>query len=288
MSEIYQGHGDHWESIYADKKEIVSLLPEALQNSHLIGMAQDVEYYDEENGVGKFDFACLDFPLNSQLSCCLLIKLDRANQQNEVESFYPFVKNGVEKHLKLTKIQEWDNRVEAILTAEDNMGKEYRFFDTLYALNKNQYEIGKYYSFALSGLIDNAEILEGDKASFTFEGQQAVDFLLKLGENVEDAETVEPIKFDLSNLVAFLQTHERAPHIAEFQSPIIEVRKDAVQENKLYSFDIYSYKDEEDNASILPVWIKQKGLNVQPKINMPLRGMLYLFGQMVNHAEVLH
>lgn len=274
MTDLHEGHGNHWSTIYETAEEAILQLPNLIQDAKLLGIADDIEVIDDTDKPERYKIAYLTHPLNEQLSYCMLILLDDKNNQNTFFSAYPIINSGMHIQLKLVAIQEWSNQVEAVLTAVDHEGGEYRFFDNLYALNKHEYEIGKSYYFVLGATASQAEILEAP--SFQFEGEQAIDFLTTLGKEIEDPNNVEPITFDLSRLKAFFQTENSIPQIAEFQSPIEDIHLLKVDSHTLYQFDIQIY--DYDLPQYLPLFVRKDLLNKEPEVGQPLRGMIYLFG----------
>ena len=101
--------------------------------------------------------------------------------------------------------KEWGNGLEGWITAELTDGRRLTFFDADYAINKGTYEIGKSYDFVIGALAYRAE--EPESKGFKFEGQQAIDFKAKLGEEPEYDENgnVKPVEFSTATLCAFLQ-----------------------------------------------------------------------------------
>lgn len=274
MKELHEGHGDHWATIYQTAEDVVLQLPNIIQDAKLLGITDDIEVIGYTDTPEYYKIAYLTYPLNEQLNYCILILLDHKNNKNAFFSAYPITNSGMHIQLELVEIQEWSNQVEAVLTAVDQEGYEYRFFDNLYALNKHQYKIGESYYFVLGATASQVEILE--KPSFQFEGEQAIDFLTKLGEEIEDPDNVGEVTFDLSQLKAFFQTEDSIPQLAEFQSPIEDIHLLKVDNHVLYQFDIQTY--ENDLPQYLPLFVKKELLNKEPEIKQPLRGILYLFG----------
>lgn len=268
MSEIYQGHGDHWSCIFDDPKEFISTLPEIIKNANLYDIAKQIEVGDNVNGI--YDVAYLEHPISQEIHICIQLLIDREKNQNLITTFYPVIKSGLKILLTINQIIEWDSLTEAIIIAQDTNGHNYQFFDYYYGLNKHKYNIGQTYLFSITGLITQAHIPE--KTFFTFEGDKALAFLDKIGENPEDPENVTPIKFDTSQLKAFFQTNQTIPQLAEFQFPLESVKE--IPELDLYRFEGIIYED----CGKIPIFCKRNLLNKLPEKDDPLQGLLFLQG----------
>lgn len=274
-----EGHGGHWECLMELDYFVKEALPCLVKN----GKLEDDEmvsaiFFDNETESTERLFS---LSLDNNLSALALVASNLERQSNEFISGYPFVKKGEDLLLKLTQIQEWSNKFEAVLTVETGDGKEFSFFDTKYYKNKKKYEVGSFYDFTVSALAYNAHILE--ERSFSFEGEDAVNWLAKIGKEPEldAAGGVEPVVFDLSNLVAFFPDGE-CKEDAEFQSPVASIDTEEVFQNKFYVFRIFLFREPDVS---LKLYARQSFFDKPPTIGEPLRGFLWLQGYLSEGGE---
>ena len=276
-----QGHGDHLDSILdgIDIQDFLQTVPNLVNNAGVIcKTAGKIKCNFGENYPPEIEFALLGDTENSG-RVSFLLGCEINNERHELLSFYPEY-DGAEIEMKLTAIHEWANGVEATLEGSMLNGeRKIAFFDTRYCINKGKYRIGENYLFKVSAFsYNNIEILKDP--SFKFEGDAAVDFLRKTGENVEyEADgSVKPIVFHTDKMVAFLQTSGEYPHLAEFQSPIFSSEEKQLFNGIFYKLDIAIAQDNNEEQIIIPLIAKKSLFKEVPKENNPLRGMLWMQG----------
>lgn len=280
MTQIHQAHGDHWSSICGDMAVIVQSLPEMMQNAGLIA-ATKTNFTDEKTGVTQVSqIFGLNYPLSGPIDCLFLIAA--SDTGNEIVSIYPHCINGLVLELTIQEILAWDNGVEGYIIACDDNGREYRFLDTLFFAHKDSYEIGGTYPFSLSALSLNCEMVEN--VTFELSGEQAKSFLEKIGALPENGPTIEPVKFDTSDMVAFFQFDDECPDFAEFQSPIKDIDEFFINHQPSYRIDIIIDDEWKVVNKTLPLYITQNKLN-QPIPNQPIRGVFCLQGHCINPLE---
>lgn len=213
----YQYHGNHWDCILENpKNEINNAISESLEKSSLYGKTECDYNLDEKlhGEVAMLEYAKgdSDFPIVVRN----VIATDKDNK-NTLVSGYPVVRGGNLLPLKITEIKEWDNELEGWITAEFADGRSLTFFDADYAINKDKYEIGKSYDFIIGALAYYAA--EPETKGFKFEGQQAIDFKAKMGEEPEYDEdgNVKSVEFSTANLCAFLQAGHAPDEVEVYQ-----------------------------------------------------------------------
>ncbi|MDR1984487.1 MAG: hypothetical protein LBQ28_06670 [Prevotellaceae bacterium] len=267
-----QGHGNHWECI----TNIDDLVKNQLLNLVQNGKLEDKE---EVNAIFFDDGVQSTEPLFSiaaegNFSALALIVTSRDKTSNQFVSGFPFVRDGAKLELTITEIKEWDNKYEAVLVAETADDHTISFFDTKYYKNKDKYKIGGTYTFAVAALGYNVEFLK--EKSFSFEGQKAVDWLAKIGKKptYDSNGNVEPIVFDLSNLVTYLPRTEY-PDDAEFQSPINAVETIKAFDNDFYKINITIFRDPD---VCIDLYAKTSFFDYKPDVNEPLRGVIWVQG----------
>ena len=119
---------------------------------------------------------------------------------------------------------------------------------------------------------------EPESKGFTFEGQKAIDFKAKLGEEPEYDENgnVKPIEFSTEQLCAFLQ-RGHAPDEAEFITTVDEVRAVKAFGKDFWKFDVI-YRSEEDDGIKIPTFVIQSNENQSIQKAKQLQGILWLTG----------
>ena len=176
-----------------------------------------------------------------------LIACSKEDNKNMYMSSYPVAK-GKTFEVKIDKVIEWDNQIEATVLCSID-GFEFAFFPIDYYCNKNKYKVGRTISVELSALAMKAQ--EGQRG-FQFEGQQAIDWLAKIGQapTYDEQGNVEPVIFNMENLVAFIDKNSKCPNEAEFQSPGTGLDVYSLLDVELYKTNIMICRREIDDKEL--------------------------------------
>lgn len=220
--ELYQTHGDHHAPFVQDS-ELGKFLGEMMKGSKVALKALTEVTLDGDRKQKALVYALryteeCDVDTISYLA---LIAYDAERNVNEFVSCYPLM-DGTPILVEIMDVLEWDNRIEATVECRyRNNGKsfDFHFFATDYFFNKSKYRIGEKIEVAIAASSGNAKIAS---KGFTFEGQQAIDFLSKLGKepDYDEEGEVMPVNFSTEKLIAFLPNDDKCPDMAEFQSPV--------------------------------------------------------------------
>lgn len=272
----YQYHGNHWDCILEDtKNEINQAISDSIEKGKLYGDTT-CDYNLDEKLHGKV--AMLEFDNGDNDSPIVVRSVVATTKDNKLTlvSGYPAVKGGILLPLKITEIKEWDNGLEGWITAELSDGRELTFFDADYAINKEKYEIGQSYDFILGALAYYAA--EPESKGFKFEGQQAIDFKAKMGEEPEYDEdgNVKPIEFSTASLCAFLQAGH-APDEVEYISTVEGVKSVKALGKDFWNFNVI-YRSEEDESEEIPTFVLKASDNAEIEKADQLQGILWLTG----------
>lgn len=278
----YEYHGEHWNALNFDSEEkIMDAISKSIENGDLIGTKNKTHliYYTPKDKNGENEAVTIKMIFSEK------------TDGTELMSAYPCATSGAYVHVKIKKINEWENALEATIEGETEDGNEITFFDTDYILHKDEYKKGKKYWFSLAGIAYFAEVLEKGESDFEFTGQKAIDFKAKIGEMPEFDKNgnVKPVKFCLDNLVAFFQNE--IPDDAEFQSPLSgSKRVSKFFGEKLisgYSITIYRNEFSENSNEIsIPLVVAQENLKGKTRQNKPCRGVVWVHGHVVSDEEV--
>lgn len=266
-----QGHGDHIGAIIDTKTFIGNHLRPLIGESKVEHKCREKAFCEGVNG-SETDI----YVLATQTKDVVWQTLLGATGEGKPHSFvtcYPVLEGNTIIKAKITDVEPWGNLIEATVTCEIAGETEVSFFATDYVWNKSQYVIGKELYISLAAL---AYAAEEASRGFSFEGQKAIDWLAKIGKKPDYDEygRVKPVKFDTSNLVAFLQRNKDYPEDYEFQSPlegaseITTIGENLLQSNILIKRDPDLKISFYCKSSMLP--------NATDKT--PVRGLLWMQG----------
>lgn len=218
---LFQTHGDHHAPFLGDN-ELLPFLRKEIQIGKVFHRLDSTVQFDENK---EFETTVFSLELGSEypdIKYLTLCAYDSVDKSNSLISAYPYIP-GKPTTVNILDVFEWDNKLEATIKCryrDDESGEEFDFcfFATDYYINKDLYRLGEDIEIALAASSGDAK--EPSKC-FSFEGQEAIDFLAKIGNevNYDKNGNVEPVKFSTENLIAFLPHDERCPEEAEFQSP---------------------------------------------------------------------
>jgi len=139
--------GTHWEAFFDDPKAAIeSKLPEIVQRARpwIGGVNREAPRPLPDGWVRGSVRA---WPSQRQG----LMAIISTGEQNILTSLYPFVTDGVQHSLTISRINVWENGVEAQIEAEFGESA-ITFFDIAYAKHRLWYEAGKSYEFILAGI----------------------------------------------------------------------------------------------------------------------------------------
>lgn len=271
-----QCHGNHWDCIFKGKKKnMFKMITESVEQGHMYkNNICDYNLKDEKIH-GKV--AMLEYNRGDEDSPVVIRNVIAVAKDNTLSlvSGYPVVKEGRRLSLKITEIIEWENELEAWISAELPDGKNLTFFDSDYAVNKDKYVPGNTYDFNIGALAYS--VSEPETKGFTFEGQTAIDFNAKIGQETEYDEDgkVKPIHFSTESLCAFIQT-DKVPDDAEFISTVNEVKNVTALGESYWFFNVI-YRTDGDDLE-LPVYALKSSENENIQKANQLKGLLWITG----------
>lgn len=218
--ELYMDHGDHLEAIMPTDLLIKNHFGDIFKESYVWKktrtMVTTEDLYEVRTRVFSLAFGEDDIKLLTTIAH------DKKNKTNIFMSMYPVCK-GVSVEVRIDKVMEWDNQIEATICCSVEEIK-FAFFAVDYYCNKRKYVVGQTMAIDLAAL---AMKVKEAKRGFSFEGQRDCDWLAKLGQSptYDENGNVEPVRFSIEKLVAFLNTDTKCPDEAEFQSPVGAIEK---------------------------------------------------------------
>lgn len=280
--ELYMNHGDHLDSIMSAKtlmsRYLKTIVQDAKSWKQTRTFVTTADMYEEKTDVFSLMYG------EGNMRMLVIAAASTKNNTNEFMALYP-VTTGVPTEVKIDKIIEWDNQIEA--TVFCSVGEfEFAFFPVDYYCNKKKYKVGETMTVDLSAI---GMSVEEAQRGFQFEGQQAVDWLAKIGEKPDYDENgnVMPVKFSMEKLVAFFNKDSKCPDEAEFQSPVGELEKTSVLGVDFYKSDITICRRDTDDGELevsIPLYFRQDFFPTVQKED-PIRGWLWVTGSVTGEHE---
>lgn len=280
--EIYQNHGDHVDGI---------MPPETLMKSHIKEIIEDAKRWRQTNTVVTTNYLYEETTKvtslmygDTDLRLLTLLCWSDYEKTNEFVSLYPLAK-GLPARVEVDKVLEWDNQVEATVLC-NFFGFDFAFFAADYYCNKDKYKEESVLDVELAALAMNAG--ESDRG-FQFEGQEALDWYAKIGEEVQydEAGNVEPVRFSTENLVAYLAHDSKCPDEAEFQSPLEMAGQAEVLGVPFHKANIKICRLDTDYGErelTVPLYFR-KDFFPNPQSSDPIRGWLWMTGTIAGEHE---
>lgn len=259
---IFQGHADHFDGLM-DSQDLV-------EKGYLQKVLEDAMLNDVVKRQGCPDVTYLKYT-EKEMGIDAILELNKERNTLEFVSGYP-TQEGIDIEVEIEEVYIWDNGIEATIECSHDAW-EFAFFATDYLRHQDMYKKGKLIRVNLSAL---GIIVEKPMESFSLEGQQAIDYYARIGEEPrrDEEENVLPAIFDLSKMVAFLNTKREIPDIAEFQSPV-----SSLEEQTFLGIDFFKTQIcvcNHDNTKVeMPLFFR-KEMMPELKVGKPIRGCLWL------------
>ena len=280
--ELYMNHGDHLDSIMPAKTLMSRYIKPIVQDAKSWRQARTTvttsDMYEEMTDV----FSLMHGEGNMRM--LVTVAASTKNNTNEFMAMYP-VTEGIPLEVTIDKIIEWDNQIEAtVFCSIDEF--EFAFFPVDYYCNKKKYKVGETLTVDLSAI---GMSVEEAQRGFQFEGQQAIDWLSKIGEKPDYDENgnVMPVKFSLEKLVAFINKDSKCPDEAEFQSPVGEIDTTSILGVDFYKTSITICRRDTDDGELevsIPLYFRQDFFPTVQKED-PIRGWLWVTGAIAGGHE---
>lgn len=142
------GHGRHWHCLYADIDTFVDgELPELVRSLEVIAEADLPP--DDDGPARRLFYMCEE---DGDIRHLLVGAAEADGGPNTLLSAYPFCCTGIEHNVALTAIMPRAGGVEALLSGTIAGTGRVTFFDPLYALNRDAYEVGRTLPFRFAAI----------------------------------------------------------------------------------------------------------------------------------------
>lgn len=269
-----QGHGDHIGAII-DTKSFISQHLQPLINKGKITHRITIPAESDTNKGNPTEVIVL---LNDDESISWQMLLAKGREHFEFVTCYPVLAPNIRIPATIVKVEPWSNLIEATVTCMIDNNLTVAFFATDYAWNKDRYIVGYILNLDLAALAYSAK--EASRG-FKFEGQQAIDFLSKIGKkpDYDEKGNMMPVNFSTENLVAFMNVNEDYPDDAQYQSPLETISYFKAL-NTEFTRGIISIKHDPDRK--VPLYFKRDFLP-DASSGTPVQGVLWLQGCISAH-----
>ena len=276
-TKLYQTHGDHIDAIMPTSVFMKDYLQRVLSDSKVYRKVRTVVTTDEIPSE-KTDVVSL---LHGQgnMSMLSLIAYSSQKESNIFMSTYPLLK-GKSIQVIIDDVLEWDNGIEATICC--SVGDfRFAFFAMDYYENKKSYVAGDSLSMDVSAL--GCKVKEASRG-FSFEGQQAVDWLAKIGQkpDIDPSGNIQPVKFSTERQSVVLGKSVRCPDEAEFQSPITGISSTSLLNVDFYLADITISRGEDGSGINIPLYFR-RDMFPTVKENDPVSGWIWVLGQLTTN-----
>ncbi len=269
--EICQVHGNHIGGVI----EPEVFLRDHIQTVLSEASAGQTAKIDIRNNSGESAETTVVSLLYGSEQISLVSLLVQGEKSFEYRSTYPQMR-GAPCSVVIDEVLEWSNRIEATILCHYKHW-DFAFFATDYVFKKEFYKVGRTLTIDLAGLALYAE--ESPKG-FEFTGQDAVNWLAKIGKQPTYTKNgdIEPVRFSLTEMVAFLMRDKTFPDEYEFQSPVRNIHEVNLLNVPFYVCDIDIFREDENGDVSIPLYLRQEFLH-NLKAKMPVRGVLWLSGR---------
>ncbi len=270
-AKMYQTHGDHIEAVMDTETFIKDYLQRVLSESKLVKKVHTEVDLEAEEPYMTDVFSLLYG--DEDLGFTALIATDKAKTSNQFVSAYP-VYFGMKMRVRIETVWVWNNLMEATVQCSFRNFR-FSFFATDYCMRKDEYIPGRELDVRLAAW--GLRVEEADHG-FSFEGQQAIDWLAKTGEKpqYDAAGNVIPIHFNTEDMVAFFPVNKKCPDEPEFQSPAGAMRERTLLGVEFWETDVFIHRD---HFMVKLPLLFRKDMVPDARTGMPLRGFMWIVGK---------
>ncbi len=278
-----RGHGNHW-GIFGEPEDV---LVEAMKNlnrhQHPFDYGNVVmrEFGNKEVCI----LGIIDAP--GKISTLSLVACNVNGGRNEMVSMYPSYLNGTEVNVVIDDVDAWPNGIEAIVCGVTEEGAKFYFFATDYFAHTDKYKKGNSLIVHLSAFAYTANILTEEESVIRYVGQDALDWIANSGSpkdflNYTDDGT-PIVEFYMDALTALFPDDPPMEDDAEFQSPVQHVKSVKYLGQDIWKINIFINRDPDIE---IPLFVLKSQLPNRPRKNQPLRGYLWLQGNLPMDKEI--
>ena len=282
------GHGDHWNCVSRDVEAAVTrFLPLTTQHGEPIaGSTRILPFRMDDDGntvEGEFEGRSIGLVhTDGPVRTLAVLVPDSRGESTHVWTVYPFAKAGIEHRLKIAEIHEWENRVEAEITAETEDGYLITFFDVFYFQNAPLYDIGKTYTFRLGALAYDMQVAE--ERSFEISDPESVRVLREARREVgaDGGESENgPIEVHTRGMAALFPIEDWDPSDFSFHGPTKKVLTTPLDGQNFFELVTTVLRGEKDFD--IPILAADHVLEGgQPTVGDDVTGAIWIHGHLID------
>ena len=270
--ECYQGHGDHIDTIMDPEEFLAKQLPDVGKWTFFDTAHTQITHNEYDDEMGDL----LVVKTGGDMGMIALLLNNQVSKRIDFVCTYPFHK-GIPHKLKIKKVAEWDNQVEAVVYAETEE-IPIAFFAADYYANKDKYVPGAELDIELAA--SAYKVVEGEEKT-VLDAETSARMRQDMGIEPEYDENGNILPMELYNneLVAYLPHNEEFPDDAEFASPV-----ESVEQVSLFGIDFIKAVISichEPEETYVPLYFKKEYLP-NAKAGTLVRGFLWMQGKINN------
>ncbi len=284
------GHGDHWECVWPPAEEAVgTLLPWTVENGEMMSgtrrrlpISSDVEIE-----VGSRTFEATPFALVADAgpfqSLCVLVPNNR-HGRNEVWTGYPFASAGLGYRLTIEGIHEWENGIEAEISAQTADGLPVTFFDLHYFRNADRYELGETYPFILGAMA--FKLQPADRGQFEITDPKIVRQIRALDDDLEQDGVVDlsPVAIETEGAAIMLPIEGWDAFEYTIQAPVKSVVEREFDGRRFYEVRATVLRMDQDLD--LPILAAEHVIEGGvPKVGQDIAGGIWVHGYLAEPGD---
>lgn len=270
--ECYQGHGDHIDTIMDPEEFLAKQLPDVGKWTFFDTAHTHITHNEYDDEMGDL----LVVKTGGDMGMIALLLNNQVSKRIDFVCTYPFHK-GIPHKLKIKKVAEWDNQVEAVVYAETEE-IPIAFFAADYYANKDKYVPGAELDIELAA--SAYKVVEGEEKT-VLDAETSARMRQDMGIEPEYDENGNILPMELYNneLVAYLPHNEEFPDDAEFASIV-----KSVEQVSLFGIDFIKAVISichEPEETYVPLYFKKEFLP-NAKAGTLVRGFLWMQGKIKN------
>ena len=267
--ECYQGHGDHIDTIMDPEEFLAKQLPDVGKWTFFDTAHTHITHNEYDDEMGDL----LVVKTGGDMGMIALLLNNQVSKRIDFVCTYPFHK-GIPHKLKIKKVAEWDNQVEAVVYAETEE-IPIAFFAADYYANKDKYVPGAELDIELAA--SAYKVVEGEEKT-VLDAETSARMRQDMGIEPEYDENGNILPMELYNneLVAYLPHNEEFPDDAEFASIV-----KSVEQVSLFGIDFIKAVISichEPEETYVPLYFKKEFLP-NAKAGTLVRGFLWMQGK---------
>jgi len=271
--------GSHWSPFFNDAKAAFERLPEIISQA-LIQVTYSDNHPPLRSCPTSWPKAVYHaWPLRVH-GITAVSRIDMDERVLKLVSLYPFDAEGRQHQLVLEKVHVWGSGVEAQIECAFGT-TSITFFDTLYAANRDWYEIGKTYQFILTGIAYECR-KAADQVYQALNPPLPEEFKKENPEIAADWPKGDTIPVHSKGMAAFFPIDQWDRDDYSFTGPIKSVKEITFLEQPGWKVRVTVLRefDHGDRDLDLEILVTQKvwGEGTPPKVGEDMEGAIWLQG----------